>query len=114
MKTMIALPDDLELLLRRKAAEENVSLEAFTLGILAEAVETSSGDSALYEVIARIKAMPRDPQRLRPASGSLAEALRSGPSDPEFDLAGWQANWSLVEADMNALTMQNDIAEGLG
>lgn len=68
----------------------------------------------LQDVVARIKAMPPSPHGLRPATGSLAEALRSAPPTGEFDARAWQANWSLVEDEIRALTLQNDIAEGLG
>ncbi|MEZ4770392.1 MAG: hypothetical protein R2844_18445 [Caldilineales bacterium] len=114
MTTTIALPDELEARLRQEANEKHLSLEEFALGILTESLDRDPEFPTLDEVVAWIKAMPPARHGLRPASGSLAEALRSGPDDPEFDLGRWQTDWARVEAEMGTLTRQNDIAEGLG
>ena len=51
-----------------------------------------------------IKATPPNPQSIRAAQGSLAEALKKAPNDPDFDLGQWEKNWSVVEAEMEAVT----------
>ena len=113
MTTTIALPGELESRLRQEANEKHLSLEEFTLGILTESLDMDSEFPTLDEVVARIKAMPPGRHGLSPASGTMAEALRSGPTDPEFDLGRWQSDWARVEAEMRALTRQNDINAGM-
>lgn len=113
MTTRIALPDELESRLRREADQKHLSLEEFTLGIITDSLDMDSDFPTLDEVVARIKAMPPSRYGLRPASGSLAEALRSDPIDPEFDLGRWQLDWARVEAEMQALTRQNGIDAGM-
>ena len=104
----IALPGDLELRLRQEAAANNVSLQELTLGLLAEAVENRKRQQTLREVVGRIRRMPASPHGLRPARGSLAEALKKAPSDPAFNLSEWQLTWSLVEAELRALAQPQD------
>ena len=62
-------------------------------------------------VVAKIKATPPNPQNIRPARGSLADALRDGPDEPHFNLTRWNQKWAGVEAEMKAMTRANDIAE---
>jgi len=64
--------------------------------------------------VAKIRAMPPNPHGIRPAAGSLAEALRNAPDDPDFDLASWSREWAAVEAEMKAMARADDIAEGRG
>lgn len=104
----IALPVDLELRLRQEAAANNVPLQELTLGLLAEAVENRKRQQTLRDVVGKIKRMPASPYGLRPAGGSLAEALKKAPLDPQFDLAEWQLKWSLVEAELRALAQPQD------
>ena len=49
-----------------------------------------------------IKAEPPNPAAIRPATGSLAEALQNAPEDPDFDLETWTRQWEAVEAEMKA------------
>ena len=64
------------------------------------------------EVVAWIQAAPPTPGSFRPASGSLAGALRNAPDDPEFDLAAWNQSWLYIEAEMRAATRANNVVEG--
>jgi hypothetical protein len=50
-------------------------------------------------VVAKIKAAPPNPAAIRPATSSLAEALRQAPSDPDFDLDTWTEEWAAIEAE---------------
>ncbi len=81
------------------------------LEILGEALEKEEIFPSLEEVVAKIQATPPNPHSLRPAKGSLADALRNAPEDPHFNLAEWNEKWSEVEAEMKALTRANIIAE---
>lgn len=114
MTITITLPDELESLLQRKAQSQHLSAEELALEILGYALETEEPFLSPKAVVAKIKATPPDKHSLRPASGSLAEALRYAPTDPHFDLATWNEEWAAIEAEMQALTHANTIAEGRG
>jgi hypothetical protein len=48
------------------------------------------GVPTVAEVVARIQATPPNPVMITPPQGDLAEALRNGPTDPDFDLKTWK------------------------
>ena len=112
MTVTITLPDDLEAQLQSQAALQDVTVEELGIGLLSSAVESMTFEPTLESVVASIRALPRDAKNIRPAVGSLAEALRDDDVDGTFDLAQWQHDWSAVEAEMRAITRANDIAEG--
>lgn len=114
MAMTIILPDDLETLLQRQATGQQVSGEELAIRLLSAALSRESSTPALEEIVATIKAMPSNPNTIRPAQGNLAEVLRSGPADTHFELAEWEQEWATVEAEMKALTRANDRAEGRG
>lgn len=58
----------------------------------------------LEEVVAKIRAVPPNPHGVRPASGSLADALRNAPEDSDFDLVAWTQAWKMAEAEMETIT----------
>ena len=74
--------------------------------------ESASPFPTPEEVVAKIQATPPSPGSLQPASGSLAEALRHAPENPDFDLAIWNQAWTDVEAEMRSITRANNVAEG--
>ena len=112
MTVTIMMPDEMETQLQRQAEKEHMSLEEFILELLARALEMEKQFPSPEEVVDRIQATPANPHSFRPASGSLAEALRQAPHDPDFDLAAWNREWAMVEAEMKAITRANTIAEG--
>ncbi len=63
------------------------------------------------EVVAMIKATPPNPQAIRPATGSLAEALKNSAHDPNFDVEQWNKEWAMIETEMKATTRANSLAE---
>lgn len=65
-------------------------------------------------LVERIKATPPNPAAIRPAAGSLAEALQNAPEDPDFDLESWTQQWQAIEAEIKAVDRADDIAEGRG
>lgn len=103
--------NEIGLPLQRKAEAQHRSVEEVALAILASALEADQAFPTPEQVVAKIQATPPNPQSLRPASGSLAEALRTAPQDPDFDLATWQQAWAALEAEMSATTRANDLAE---
>jgi plasmid stability protein len=114
MSLRITLPDKIEAKLRRKAKAKRLSVEELALAILNGALEAEEAYAEPEEVVMKIQATPPNPRSIRPATGSLVEALRDAPEDPDFDLASWNRSWAAVEADMKAITRANDIAEGRG
>lgn len=122
MTLTITLPEDLEKRLKREATAHDLSLEEYALGLLDNALEQAASPTreeqeqlpTLEEVVANIRALPPNPNSIRLATGSLAEALGNAPSDPDFDLAQWTRDWGAVESDMNRATVADDKAEGRG
>jgi len=76
--------------------------------------EAIRNDPEMIALVERIKATPPNPATIRPATGSLAEALQDAPEDPDFDLETWTRQWDAIEAEMKAIDRANDIAEGRG
>jgi prevent-host-death family protein len=77
-------------------------------------LETIRNDPALVALVERIKTTPPNPAAIRPATGSLAEALQNAPEDPDFDLETWTRQWDAIEADIKTIDRADDIAEGRG
>ncbi|MEW6402534.1 MAG: hypothetical protein AB1649_12095 [Chloroflexota bacterium] len=67
-------------------------------------------------MVERIKVTPPNPAAIRPATGSLAEALQNAPEDPDFDLETWTRQWAAIEAEMKPLiepaTLPKDAVDG--
>ena len=114
MPTSVVLPDPLTRRLEEKAASQNQSLDEFVLDALEQALEEEDEEPTLEEVVAKIRATPRDPSRFHPATESLAGILSDAPEDPTFDSEEWNREWAKVEAEMKAITRANDRAEGRG
>lgn len=76
--------------------------------------EIIRNDPEMIALVAEIKATPPNPTAVRPATGSLAEALQNAPEDPDFDLESWMQQWDAIEAEIKAIDRADDIAEGRG
>jgi len=113
MSLTITLPDRIAAKLRRKATATRLSVEELALNILGSALEAEEAVYELENVAARIRATPPNPRSIRPAAGSLVEALRNAPEDPDFDLTTWNREWDAVERDIRAITIANDIRSRL-
>jgi translation initiation factor 2B subunit (eIF-2B alpha/beta/delta family) len=111
MALTITLPDTLMEQLERKAEAEQTSPEAIITDLVEQLFEAEQWPTP-EEVVAKIKALGPDPTAIRPAEGSLAEALRNLPPDPDFDLEEWEQQWAAVEAEMKFLNQANAIDEG--
>jgi len=114
MTITITLPPELSARLEHRANKRNVSAEELTLRLLNAALQDQDAVPTPEAVVEKIRATPPNPRGLRPATGSLADALRQAPSVADFDLAAWNQAWTTVEAELNALTRANDIAESRG
>jgi plasmid stability protein len=99
--------------LRVNAEKQHISIEETTLRILRDALKFGNQDELTPEdVVAKIQAMPSNPARIHPATGSLAEALPNASDFPEFDLDAYQKEWTAVEREMKTIIHTNAIAEG--
>ncbi len=114
MSLTITLSDELAHKLQIKAERRHLSPEALALTILADSLAETDEFPTLEEVVAHTKALPPNPASIRPATGSLLEALQNVPDDPDFDLETWTEEWAKIEAEMKAITRANDIVEGRG
>ena len=112
MTVTITLPQNLEAQLKRKARIQKSSIEEMVLEILDSALAADNTPPSLEDVVAKIQALPPKTDNLRPASGSLASALRQAPTDPEFNLQEWKKEWAEAETEMRQITNNNSIAEG--
>lgn len=113
MSLSITLPDSLTAELQSRAQRQQLSVEDLAIRLLGDAVAQSKEPyAAPEEVVARIRATPPNSANIRPATGSLAEALENAPEDVEFDLQTWTREWNAVEAEMKAVSGANAAAEG--
>lgn len=104
MALMIAVPDDLAAHLQRQAEAQRRPVEEVALHLLEEALGLESDLPTLQEVVAAIQATPSTPASLRPAQGSLADALRQAPAVSDFDLDAWNREWDAVESKIDLLS----------
>ena len=111
MAMTITLEDDLVADLMERAKKHQLSVEQLVIRILTDAMG-SPEQVTPREVVARVQVTPPNPAHVRPATADLADLLRAAPGDPCFYLESWKRQWSDVEAEMKAITLANDIAEG--
>ena len=113
MAITITLEDDLVAELTDRAKRQQLSVEQLAVRILTEATAGSEPVTP-REAVARIQATPPNPAQVRPGTANLADLLNGAPGDPCFDLESWKRQWSVVQAEMKAITRANDVAEGRG
>ena len=99
MTLLIELSDTLEHKLNREAKKRQRTPEQMVVDILARVFEDDQ-TFTVAEVVARIKATPPNPAMITPPQGSLADALRNGPTDPHFDLHLWEQEWAAAEDEL--------------
>jgi hypothetical protein len=103
MTVTITLPDTIEKSLLKQAKKQKLAPEELALRILEDALVPET-ELEVEDFAARIKALPPNPNSIRPATESLQKLLQNAPYDPEFDLAEWQEAWMAVEAEMKEMT----------
>jgi len=111
MTLLIDLSTALESKVKAEAQKRNRTPEQVIADIVANAFEEDVVPS-VAEVIARIKATSPDHTMVTAPKGSLADALRSGPTIPDFDLEAWHKDWSAAEEELKRINLLNDIIEG--
>lgn len=99
-----------------EAKAQELSLEQLLADILTAVAPLPLATTSLVmtpeAVMAEVRALPPNPNAVIPAQGSLLEALQSGTETPGFDFDTWNQQWTQVEAEMKAITYQNDRQEG--
>jgi hypothetical protein len=113
MAITITLNDKLVAGLEGRAKKHQLSVEELALRILIQAAEESE-TATPQEAVAKIQAAAPNHAHVTPATASLADLLRASPGDPCFDLETWKKQWSVVEAELKAITRANDVAENRG
>lgn len=114
MSVTITLPDEIANPLQAQADAKQVSLDDLVTDLLTNVLAIEPEEDELEALVARIKATPPNPANIRPATGSLIEALKNAPEDPDFDLETWSHEWAKIEAEIKAINRADDIAEGRG
>jgi hypothetical protein len=127
MTTTIILPDDLAQQLQQQAMIRRRSAEALAIEYIAAALTEKAttqvqvdlppldADTELLALVARIKAMPPNPQSIIPAKGNLADVLRAMEAmEYESDLEAESAALRAAEEELRAINRADDIAEGRG
>lgn len=112
MTLQISLPEELAGELSRQAASQERTAQEIVIDLLNRALGLDEYLETPEEVVARIKALPKNPYALHPAQGSLADALSRTVTNEDFDLDAWEREWSAVEAEMREMTILDDIREG--
>jgi len=125
MTIMIQLPNPVEDSLRQAARRQRLTPEAYAAQLIEDALTTAELPgikegptpevlTTLEELVASIQSLPRDPNNIRPATGSLQELLENAPEDPEFDLDEWQRQWDLFEQELKEIERADRERDGLG
>lgn len=115
MVITVHVADPLANRLQRWASSRRLTPEQLALDILADALDPAKAPhETLDTVVTRIRSTPSSAETLRPATGSLREALGLSLSDPTFDLAQWTMDWHAVEQEMKSTSRSNALSEGLG
>ena len=100
MTITINLPNKIQIGLEQKAKAKNISIEEYAIEIFRESVENEDDIPSVDEVVDRIRSTPPNPNNIRKATGSKADALRlMKKDDPNFDLEAWQKEWDKVEKE---------------
>jgi len=115
MTITIHVGDPLANRLQRRASSRRLTPEQLALDILADALDPAKAPHETPDtVVTRIRSTPSSAEILRPATGSLREALELSPSDSAFDLAQWTTDWHAVEQEIKMTSRSNALSEGLG
>lgn len=114
MSITLTLPEPLAARLQTEATMRRRSAQDLAVELLEQALPADLNQT-LKELMDRVSAKPPNPACIRPATGSLADALRAGieaEDEAPFDLTAWQRQWAAVEAEVKEVELANDKAEG--
>ncbi len=116
MSITLTLPESVAARLQTEARARQRSAAELAVELLDQALP-GAVNQALEELMSKVSAKPPNPACVRPAAGSLADALTASntvevAANGAFDLPEWQRQWAAVEAEMKELERANDRAEG--
>jgi plasmid stability protein len=116
MTMMIELPDRVARRLKQRAQIQHRSLADVAIRLLEDALTEVDPDEDLVALVDRISSLPPNPHGVIPAqkpftSDFLAQ-IASEPSMSPAELAQWEREWVLVEAEMARIEREDTEAEG--
>ena len=116
MALQISLPDELAGELTRRASQQRRTAQEVVIDLLNHAfgIGEDTYSETPEQVVARIQALPKNPDALRPAQESAADALRRTITNKDFDLDAWEREWATVEAEMREMTILDEIRDTRG
>lgn len=109
MTLTISLSDETQRKLKKRADAFKWSEEQMASHLIDTVLNASL--PSLDEIIERVRNLPPSLENRPTSNLALAEALRNGPEDPDFNLAEWTAQWQAVEAEMKAIERADAIAD---
>lgn len=109
MTLTISLSAETQIKLKKRADAFKWSEEQMASHLIDTVLDTSL--PSLEEIIERVQSLPSSLVSGPDSNISLADALRTAPEDPDFDLAEWTAQWQAVEAEMKAIERADAIAD---
>jgi hypothetical protein len=110
----IVIPESLEVRLEEEAVHQGIAAPELAVKLLSAALNGEPADASVEDIVARIQATPPNSDNIRPATGSLADALRGCGEEPNLDVTEWNRAYLAVEAEMKSVTRANELAEGRG
>ena len=108
MTLSIPLSQNLEAKLIKKAKQRKMRPEQLAHDLLELALgETELDLPSMEELIHQIQSLPKNSSLVSMPKASLADALKSGPIDPDFDLEEWEAEWAKAEKELEQLNLNS-------
>ena len=108
----IELPETIINNLEELAKQQALTLPDYIANLIVHFAPPSSNEpnghdpqSERETLVAEIQATPPNPAMIMPAEASLLAFMQthSPTIDPNFDLATWEQDWEIVEAELNEL-----------
>jgi hypothetical protein len=114
MALQISLPEELAGELTRRATQQRRTAQEIVIDLLNGLLGIEKDDEfeTPEQVVARIKALPRDTAITPAPKEMVAAAQARSTTDENFDLAQWTEEWRIAEAEIREMTRQDDIREG--
>ena len=91
---------------KKEAEQRNVQPEQLAHDLLAHALDESELElPSLDELVRQIRSTRKNENLSTLPNASLADALRSGPTDLSFNLEEWEAEWEKAEKELEQLNL---------
>ena len=104
MTLSISLSPNLEAKLKRQAQQRKMQPEQLAHDLLEIALYENDLDlPAMEELVQQIRSLPKNDNLVSLPKALLGKALKSGPTNPDFDLEEWEAEWARAEKELKQL-----------